>query len=123
MKPLQSGFLVGMFAAFAAGCSDAGHEPVKLIAAPRPAVPALAPVPVPVPEPAPASVAAVAPRAAAPASRPTESQRRPGFVEQNVLQRTWQPGQPSGNADFRNAIEAKRARAAQPQAPAEAPRQ
>ena len=117
MSPLHSGLLVAAFAALATGCSDAKHEPVKLIAAPRPAAPA------PLPEP-PASVAVAAVAPAVPASKPAElPQRRPGFVEQNVLQRTWQPGQPSGNADFRNAIEAKRARASLPPAQAEAPRE
>ncbi|HSW06496.1 hypothetical protein [Aquabacterium sp.] len=118
---LRTGLIVSAFAALAAGCGDTRHEPVKVIAAPRPA-----PVE-PVAAPPPVSVAAVAaaPAASAPPSRPVVlPPRQPGLVvEQGVVQRSWQPGQPNGNADFRSAIEAKRARASLPAAPAEAPRQ
>lgn len=106
MKRLHAGWLVvALVGTAVAGCGDASHEPVKVIAAPRPAAPPA--VEVPAAPPAPASVAAAA--SAAPPSRPALAASRPAVVEPGVAQRTWQPGEPNGNTAFRNAIEARRA--------------
>lgn len=120
MKRLHAGWLVvALVATAVAGCGDASHEPVKVIAAPRPAAPPAAEVPAAPPAPVPAPVAAAA--SAAPPSRPALAASRPAVVEPGVAPRPWQPGEPNGNTAFRNAIEARRAGAQTAGVPPDAP--
>ena len=98
-------------------CGDARHEPVRVIAQPRPepAPPAPAPPPV-LPPSAPAPAMPVASAPAAPSARGLDAAPRPGLVSSTPMQRAWQPGQPNGNADFRSALEARQNTRGQPSA-------
>ncbi len=97
-----------------AGCSDARHEPVRVIAQPR-AEPAPTALPMPMAPPsAPAPLPAAASAPAAPPARGLDAGPRPGLVSSGPPQRAWQPGEPNGNADFRAAMEARHNTRGQP---------
>lgn len=87
-----------------AACDRPVHEPVKVIAEPRPAVQAQPPALV-VPEPAASAPAAPAAVASGPdAARRAEPIRRPGFIPADQLpMRQGAPGE-SGNEAFKRAI-------------------
>ena len=91
-----------------AGCGEAKHEPVRVIAQPRAEAPqALAVPPAPPPASAPVPAASVASAPATPPPRGLDAGPRPGLVSTTPPQRLWQPGEPNGNADFRAALEAR----------------
>ena len=98
-----------------AGCGDARHEPVRVIAQPRAEPPPTAPPPV-LPPSAPAPAMPVASAPPAPPARGLDAAARPGLVSSTPMQRAWQPGQPNGNADFRAALEARQNTRGQPAA-------
>ena len=106
-------FLAGVAAALAA-CGEARHEPVRVIAQPRTVAPA-APDPVlpaAPPAAAPPASAASPPAPPAPPARPAprglDAAPPPGLGA-GPPQRRWQPGEPTGNADFRQALESRQA--------------
>jgi len=102
-----------------AACGDARHEPVRVIAQPRAvASPAPQPLPAPAPvaAPAPAPVASV-PAPAASTQRGLDAAPQPGLSASAPPRRLWQPGDPSGNADFRAALESRERARGQPGAP------
>jgi hypothetical protein len=91
-----------------AACGDARHEPVRVIAQPRAVVPAAPePVPAAAPPAAPAPPLPAASVAAPPAPRGLDAAPPPGLASTGPPQRRWQPGEPNGNADFRNALESR----------------